>query len=284
MKFELARPCQQCDARDPVNVPIMATWWEWRCPSCGHDNEILSSSDWTLGWRVLEKAKTEYIGEEDYSSSIVFSAMALDVELARMYFKWRRIDTMLTEQRMPSPEEFDDEYRRLGNVAERIDAVAWLLDPRGIDDFAKGTELAERIDGEAFPTLALGSLASDIQREVFWPRNRILHSAYFEYTAEDAKRVHDIASVGLDLLKRMDAARRVRGRNSLQGRLVALRDRDPPEHVRSSTRDRLDLQASAERGEAVGHVLQAHAEWCRLGVETAAVVHYREVELALPLA
>jgi hypothetical protein len=56
--------------------------------------------------------------------------------------------------------------------------------------------------------LTIGSLASDIQRSVFWPRNRILHAAYVDSTEADAKRVHNVASIGLDLLKRMDLARR----------------------------------------------------------------------------
>lgn len=211
VKFELPLPCQNeaCGVRDPVNVPIMASWWEWKCASCGRDNAILPASEWTLGWRVLEKAKTEYLAEKDYSSSIVFSAMALEVELAGMHLKWRRIDTMRSEQRVIRPEELDEEFRRLGaNIAERFEAVARLLDPRGIDEFARTTDLADRIDGEDFPSLALGSLARDIQRAVFWPRNRILHAGYFDHSAEDAKRVHNVAMLGLDLLKRMDAARR----------------------------------------------------------------------------
>jgi len=37
--------------------------------------------------------------------------------------------------------------------------------------------------------------------------DRILHSGYMDYEGHDARRVHDIASMGLELLKRMDRAR-----------------------------------------------------------------------------
>ena len=209
MKFEIPLPCQKCGSRDPVKVPLMAAWWEWTCRSCGHNNAILSAVSWTLGWRILEKAKTEYIAGGDCSTSIVFSAMAFEAELARLYFKWRGIDTMRIEMRRPTEEELDDEYRQLGRaIANKIEKVGRLLDDRGIDEFARRSDLAERI-GSDFPSLNIGSLAKDIQESVFWPRNRILHAGFLDYEAEDARRVHNIASMGLELLKQMDLARRL---------------------------------------------------------------------------
>ena len=95
MSFDLALPCQGCGVSEPVNVVLMASWWEWRCARCGHENAVLSSTEWTLGWRVLEKAKSEYLAAGDYSTSIIFAAMAVEAELARMYFKWRKIDHVM---------------------------------------------------------------------------------------------------------------------------------------------------------------------------------------------
>jgi hypothetical protein len=118
VKLDLALPCQECGRDDAVKVPLMAAWWEWTCAFCGADNSILSSEKWTLGWRILEKAKTEYLTSKDYSTSIVFSAMAFEAELGRLYVKWRRIDTMLAG-RMPLDEEFDEEYRNLGRTNRR---------------------------------------------------------------------------------------------------------------------------------------------------------------------
>jgi hypothetical protein len=92
MRFELSLPCEGCGARDPVNVELMASWWEWRCERCGYENALLSATEWTLGWRVFEKAKSEYLAAGDYSTSIIFAAMAVEAELARMFFKWRKID------------------------------------------------------------------------------------------------------------------------------------------------------------------------------------------------
>ena len=87
-----------------------------------------------------------------------------------------------------SDEELEEEYRDLGrDVRDKIGEVARLLDPRGIDEFARTSDFAKRID-EDFPSLSVGSLAAMIQQAVFWPRNRILHHGFLDHSAEEAKR------------------------------------------------------------------------------------------------
>ena len=68
----------------------MAAWWEWTCANCGNQNSIPSSEKWTLAWRILEKAKSEYLTNQDYSTSIVFSVTKVtDV----IYVHWFPDDT-----------------------------------------------------------------------------------------------------------------------------------------------------------------------------------------------
>lgn len=192
-----------------MNVPLNANWWEWSCSECGHENTVLSAAGWTLGARILEKAVFEYLENGDFSTSIIFSAMAAEAELARLFFKWREIDA-LRQGRSTSEGELEEAYRHLGfNIAEKIEAVSRLLDDRGIDKFARVSKLSERIEND-FPSLDLGSLAEGIQKAVFWPRNRILHAGYTDYGLEDAKRANNIARLSLELLKEMDGARRAR--------------------------------------------------------------------------
>jgi hypothetical protein len=208
MRFQPALPCQRCGAGDPVNVPLNAIWFEWTCPRCEYENAVLSPTGWTIGGRILEKAVFEYHENADFSTSIIFSAMAVEAEVARLFSKWRKIDTMQHEVRVPSAEELEEGYRRLGRtITEKIEGVGRLLDDRGIDEFARTSELRKRIESD-FPSLSIGSLAEDIQKAVFWPRNRILHAGFMEYQQEDAKRANNIARLTLELLKEMDTARR----------------------------------------------------------------------------
>ena len=78
--------------------------------------------------------------------------MALEAELARLYFKSRGIDAGLAAVRdgthppwagpipKPSGEELEEELRKLGPIDEKIEAVSLFLDPRGIDEFAQQSE------------------------------------------------------------------------------------------------------------------------------------------------
>jgi hypothetical protein len=208
VRLRITLPCAACDEANPVNVELMATWWEWTCPACGEANKLLTSEKNSLGWRVLEKARGEYVDNKDYSIAIVLAAMAVEADIARLFFKWRRIDTLRTERRQPMDEEIDREYRELGtNIATKIESVARMLTPAGIDAFAKASPLGEQI-GAGFPSLTVGSLAEDIQTTVFWPRNRIVHAGYLDYTADDARRITNVAIMVLALFKEMDLARR----------------------------------------------------------------------------
>jgi hypothetical protein len=147
--------------------------------------------------------------------------MALEAELARLYFKWRGIDAGLAAVRdgtqppwagpipKPSDEELEEELRRLGPINGKIEAVSLFLDPRGIDKLAEQSDLADRIKNH-FPSLKIGSLAKDIQRAVFWRRNRVVHAGYTEHGDGDARTAQICADVGIRLLKQMDLERRKR--------------------------------------------------------------------------
>lgn len=221
MKIALRLPCRECASREPVLVALDAVWYEWTCPECGTANSILSSVDWTKGKRILERA-TQYREQGDYATSIVFSAIALEAELARLFFKWRRIDhlrEMAAHTRPSGPElteeELEVEYRQLGRtIAEKIERVCRLLDERGIDEVARQSDLAKLIEDD-YPSLNLGSLAGDLQRAIFERRNRVVHTGYTGHGVSDARTAQNCADVAITLLKQMDARRR--GRPSEKG-------------------------------------------------------------------
>ncbi len=169
---------------------------------------MLAHHGYTIGDRILEKSRWEYLTNADYSMGIVLAAMAVECELARLFFKWRGIELLAERGHRTSTEDLEPQYRKLGtNVAKRIDRVAAMLDPRGLDVFARWSPLAGTIERD-HPSLHLGSLAKDIQQALFWPRNRILHDGFTEHAKNDAERCHRIAALVLELLKRLDVARR----------------------------------------------------------------------------
>jgi hypothetical protein len=123
---------------------------------------------------LLARAGYEYRAQTDYSMTIVFSAMAMECELARLFKKWMDIES-LNRGQAPDDRAIEEAYRRLGsNVADRIEAVAILLDPRGLYEFVKSSKEWNTTITDDFPSLNVGSLARDLQQALFWPRNRIL--------------------------------------------------------------------------------------------------------------
>jgi hypothetical protein len=213
MRVRLELPCQWCKTRREVDVELSATWWEWTCPECQAPNSLLTSTEFTIGRRVLARATEEYLSRADYTMTIILSAMAFEAEMARLFVKWTYIDALkdaLVTMTVPDDEAIEEGYRRLGRtVADKIEAVAKLMNPNGIDAFVAGHELGQRI-GTEFPSLNVGSLAADLQRGLFWPRNRILHAGFTGYTKEDAIRCYNIALMGISILLALDQDRRSR--------------------------------------------------------------------------
>lgn len=169
MKLRVTLPCFTCHKANSVNVELMAAWWEWVCPACDKPNQVLTSEEYTLGWRILEKARREYLDNRDYSMAIVLAAMAIEADIARLFFKWRSIDVMRTETRRPTDEELDVEYRALGtNIATKINRVARLLAPAGIDAFAEASPFGKQI-ADGYPSLTVGSWPKTSRRLCFGP-------------------------------------------------------------------------------------------------------------------
>jgi hypothetical protein len=164
LKLTLPFPCQSCGTRDPVDVSLAAPWWEWTCPQCGNQNSVLTGLGMTIGPRLLARAGYEYRAQTDYSMTIVFSAMAMECELARLFKKWMDIES-LNRGQAPDDRAIEEAYRRLGsNVADRIEAVAILLDPRGLYEFVKSSKEWNTTITDDFPSLNVGSLARTFNR------------------------------------------------------------------------------------------------------------------------
>ncbi len=79
-----------------------------------------------------------------------------------------------------------------------------LMDARGFTQFVKETEDLRETIVEGFPSLDIDNLATSFQKNLFWPRNRILHLGYSNYKEGDAFRSLNIAVLGLRILEVMD--------------------------------------------------------------------------------
>ncbi len=138
--------------------------------------------------------------------SIVFSAIALDSELSRLFYKWTNISAL------QAGHEFDEEaceklLLKFHNFKAKMAGVSELLCSGGIERFVGSSpEFSKELT--AFPSLTPGSLAADFHKTVFKPRNKILHQGLATFKEEDANRAWSIANLGLRILLAMDHKKR----------------------------------------------------------------------------
>ena len=197
MKTILFVKCEGCGKENFLNYTLSKTEIKDTC-TCGNQFSYLLGSEITIGTRILERSKYEFKINEDYSLSIVFSAMSFECELSSMYVKWGNISKNKSDQEL---EEF---LRKLGNIQDRIQELSKLMFSVSFEKFVQdNSDLYAQIKG-GFKSLCVENLAESFQKKLFWPRNKVLHSGYSDYTSDDAKRCLNIAELGLRIFDKMD--------------------------------------------------------------------------------
>ena len=199
MKIPLEISCYDCKQTQYVFIDLIDTSFQGNC-SCGADLDVPLGNYATTGFKLLWRSKYELKERKDYSLSIVFSATAFECELSRLYFKWNYIG----RDEEISDADLEEELRRFNPFNVKIEEVAKLMDSRGFTQFVKETDNLRETIAEGFTSLNIDSLATSFQKELFWPRNRILHLGYSNYREDDAFRSLNISVFGLRILEVMD--------------------------------------------------------------------------------
>ena len=206
MRIPLYLPaCKNCNLKNQTWIGLHDHYLNYTC-KCGYDQSGSIAPSITVGYKGLYRSEYECNNTHDYSLSMVFSAMAFEWELTRLIKKWKSIESLETGEYKPS-EKIEEEIRKLKTIYDKTKATGKLLYPKGFENYVKqDVELRTRLKN--FPSLKLETLISDFQRNLFWPRNRIVHYGYDGYGREDAIKSYNIAYLGLVILNSMDNYRR----------------------------------------------------------------------------
>lgn len=207
MNIPLQMKCAECQQPSTVKMNLDATSLDWKCENCGHENHGFFGTEVTIGFLLLLRSRHELLVEGDYSMSILLAAMALEAELSRLFRKWSGI-AALRSNRDPDEDQIEEMLRRFGTINDKIEGVAVLLHAEGIDKFVEASAEFSPIIREGFPSLRIGSLAGDLQKTLFWARNKIIHGGYAKSTKEEAQKCHNVAWLGLRVFESMDLAKR----------------------------------------------------------------------------
>lgn len=170
---------------------------------CGEDLSGFLDNNVSIGVKLLYRSRSEYLNKQDYPLSIVFAATAMECQLSRLYFKWRRINSIRDEDAI-SDDQLERSLREFSPVDKKIDEIAKLMYPDGLAAFVHQDPELVRILSDGFPSLRLENLPKSFQKTLFWPRNKILHLGDSRFEVEQAKKCFNISTLGLRILESLD--------------------------------------------------------------------------------
>lgn len=198
--------CQLCKETQAVTFMLGSHNFEWTCSKCGNTNYGILDLDFNVGSQIWVKAGYELTQTKDFSMAVVLAAIAVDCDLSFLYKKWTGI-----ERRLKGCDDFDDEeyaekLRKMGGIKDRLRTVSNLLVPGGVENFVN-TEAKWSAQVDAYPPLSRANFVSSLERELFWPRNKILHGGE-PISEPQAKLCVQIARLCLEIFLAMDYAKR----------------------------------------------------------------------------
>lgn len=206
MRIPLSLKCPNCDEPRHQVVHLSDQSADFTCAKCGRTSYGIPGLGVTVGFLILARSWHEFEVEKDYDMTIVLAATALDCELSLLYQKWKEVDAVGNGTTLDT-EAFERELRGMGSVADKITKISEFLYVGGIETFVASSQQWTNKIQKDFPSLRLGSLATDFQRTVFWPRNAVLHQGKADHTKGEAARCYSIAWLGIQVLKEMDKSK-----------------------------------------------------------------------------
>lgn len=203
MIIPLPLKCVECQQEYRVTIKLIDQDIKWECQNCGYLNDGFLGQTVTIGTKLLFRSYYECHKTEDYNLSIVFSAMAVDCELSRLFKKNKEIEE-LKDKKLPDEVEIEIQLRQIKNVKEKFKEVIALYYPEGIEKyFSKYPNIKQSLK-KFIPAFSPSNFYKHVEEELFWKRNKILHDGVTSYSKTEAVQCYAIAKILLEMLNRMD--------------------------------------------------------------------------------
>ncbi len=203
MKVPLPVTCLACKETFVLDVRGSDLPEYTKCPKCGAQSRNL----WPLGNAVtillMERAKQE-LADGDVTITILVSSMAVEGEMAFLYFKWKGID----ENKLPHAiteadrERWGEAWKGFSSFTTQLDVVSKLLSHEAFDAFARQNKawLFPKLDGFDRAT----SIKQYFQNHFYRTRNRVVHYGEVDFQKPDGERCFSLAWLLLRLFHAMD--------------------------------------------------------------------------------
>jgi hypothetical protein len=215
MKFPMLVPCK-CGNQIAVETTGDERYPDVQCSDC--KTPIWIIDDGTVSSRVFCRAEIE-LGRQDWSLAIILSAMSVECELAYLYSKWKALDADLvpSEVKPSHIELWEEEFRNLSTISRRLDAVGELLTGDGFDSFLVLRPDVLSTLQKTYPNMGASPKQFFIA-ELFWKRNKILHSGKVQFGPTEAEACVKTALTMIQIIRLIDKDRNGRFQKELRER------------------------------------------------------------------
>ena len=145
---------------------------------------------------------------DDFALSIVFSASAFEIDLKDYHRQWLILSSIENDNNIRSINP-DDIFRKYYSVINKIKNTVQLAFKDGLEKYCNiENTIKETLSN--FPSLNPETLAEDIQKHLFIPRNDILHSGKVDYSKDDAIKAYNISRFGIQILESIDDFKKIK--------------------------------------------------------------------------
>lgn len=183
---------------------------QYKCQKCGEE-QSLAIHNLSKPIRIVLRAQHELFENNDYSLSIVLSAMAFECEMNRLFKKWKMIGAIREKQLFLQQAELDEALREMRTVFKKLTSTASLMSAHGISGFISNSPDLQRLISEKYAAVSIENLKKDLKKEfernLFFPRNNVVHIGK-QYDERAAKSAREFALLGMTILEKMDEEKR----------------------------------------------------------------------------
>jgi hypothetical protein len=165
--------------------------------------------DGLVSARIFNKSRAE-LSSGDFTLSIIFSAMAVECELARVFVKWKGIDLGVpTDATQADRDSWDKQLRKWNNIVLRLDGVCTFLTDHDFNAFVPTQNGLNNSVHKRHPdAVYFQSLKKYFEEHLFWKRNLIVHHGKIDFTQSDAEACLHAAETLFQIISEMDLERR----------------------------------------------------------------------------
>ena len=155
--------------------------------------------------RLLLRSRAEVDGG-DPTISIICSAVAVEAALTQVFVKWKKIEHNVVKPTATQRDKWEKEYKnaarrdksRRSGFEKSADLVSKYLTNKMFDDFVSGYVKKSGV---------IVLEASQVHKELFDKRNRIMHWGDVDFEKDDALSALKVACDAVSVLKAMDRER-----------------------------------------------------------------------------